>query len=202
MSRERIAAIVALVLAFPLTFLFTRSMMDGAQRYAEAPLRSMFGNERYAAMMNGEDGFPHYLGDDLAVPDFTLRDRHGETFSMAEHRGRLVVMNFWSIDCPPCIEEMPSVELLAEIAGDRWDDVDVVAVSTDSGWEAVSAILPSSPKLTHLFDPTREVVEGKFGTRLFPETWIVDRNGVIRFRFDGKYDWSSPLVLDVIESLR
>ena len=74
--------------------------------------------------------------------------------------------------------------------------------STDAGWDAVSTVLPADPELTHLFDPDKSVTEGMFGTELYPETWIVDRDGVVRLRYDGAFDWSSPIVLDVIESYR
>jgi hypothetical protein len=46
------------------------------------------------------------------------------------------------------------------------------------------------------------VSRGKFGTRLFPETWIIDPEGVIRLRIDGRRDWSHPVAIQVIESYR
>ena len=50
-----------------------------------------------------------------------------------------------------------------------------------------------------LFDPERKIVRDKFGTKLFPETWVIDREGVVRLRVDGRRDWSEPLTLDAIE---
>ena len=96
---------------------------------------------------------------------------------------------------------MPSLELLAQMAQD-WDDVEVVAVSTDEGPEAVASVIGPSPRLTHLFDPDKSVVEGMFGTKLYPETWIIDPRGVVRFRYDGARDWSSPIILDLVEAFR
>lgn len=200
-SKEQLAAVVAIALGAPLVFLFTRAVADGSTRYEETPLRAVLGDERFEALRDGHGGFPHYLGDDRLAPDFTLRDKDGRPWRLADHRGRVVVLNFWSITCPPCLEEMPTLETLAHIA-EEWGDVDVVAVSTDSGWDAVSAVMPPRSRLRVLFDPDKSVVNGKFGTRLYPETWIVDREGVIRFRFDGARDWSDPVVLDVIEQFR
>ena len=51
-----------------------------------------------------------------------------------------------------------------------------------------------------LFDPERKVVHDKYGTRLFPETWVIDKDGVIRLRIDGRRNWSDALALDVIRS--
>jgi len=199
--REKKALGIALLVAIPLVFAFARAMADGATRHRQAALRSVIGDERYDALAEGRGGFPHYLGNDRRAPDFTLRDRRGRPFRLSEHRGRVVVLNFWSVTCPPCLEELPTIDTLAQIA-ERWGDVDVVAISTDDSWEAVAPVLPREPKATYLLDPDDAVVVGKFGTRLYPETWIIDREGVIRFRFDGARDWSQSLMLSVIEGFR
>jgi peroxiredoxin len=200
-TRERLALVIALALTVPLVFAFARAMADGATRHRETPLRAVLGDDRYEALMDGEGGFPHYLGNDRRAPDFTLRDRRGRPFRLSDHRGRVVVLNFWSITCPPCLEEMPSVETLARIAG-RWGDVDVVTISTDDSWDEVSPLIARDAQATYLLDPTDEVVVGKYGTRLYPETWIIDREGIVRFRYDGARDWSEPVMLGVIESFR
>jgi hypothetical protein len=51
-------------------------------------------------------------------------------------------------------------------------------------------------------DPDAKVVTGKYGTKLYPETWFVDAGGVIRARFDGPRDWASALTVDFAETLR
>ena len=55
----------------------------------------------------------------------------------------------------------------------------------------------SEPPFAVLLDPEAKVVGSLFGTKLYPETWLIDPAGVIRMRFDGGRDWSHPLVLDV-----
>lgn len=198
---EAIAAAVAGAIALPLIVVGAMALKDAVVRADEAPLRSLFGDERYEALVAGEGGFPHYLGEDRLAPDFTLRTADGGSWRMEDQRGKVVIMNFWSITCPPCIEEMPSLELLAHMA-EEWDDVEVVAVSTDEGPEAVAEVVPDNPRLTHLFDPDKRVVKEMFGTELYPETWIIDPRGVVRFRYDGARDWSSPLILDLVEQFR
>lgn len=198
---EQLAALVAILIGAPLVFFFARAMVDGAGRYREAPLRSLLGEEIFEQLAAGETTSMHYMGEDRMAPDFTLRDREGRPWRLRDHRGKVVVLNFWSITCQPCIEEMPTLEELAQIA-DEWGDVEVVGVSTDEGWNAVSTIFPEAPRMKILFDPDKAVVESKFGTRLYPETWIIDKDGVIRVRVDGAKDWSSPLAVDVIDSYR
>ncbi len=200
-TREGLAALIIAFLAVPLVAFFVLAVADAEQRSAEAPFRAVLGNARFDALMEGQGGFPHYLGNRLGSPDFTLPDRVGNTWRLSDHRGKVIVMNFWTITCKPCVQEMPTIEMLATIARD-WSDVEIVAVSTDEGWEQVRSLVGPDSRITHLFDPRRETVTDKFGTKLFPETWIIDRRGIVRFRYDGPLDWSDPVVLDLIQSYR
>ncbi|MCA9600901.1 MAG: TlpA disulfide reductase family protein [Polyangiales bacterium] len=197
---ELIASVLAALVGVPLLLMFVSATVDGQRRAAEAPLRSMFGDKVYGALAAGESSELHYIGNDRTAPDFTLMDKDGKPWSLKAHRGKVVLLNFWSITCQPCVEEMPSFLELGRMLMDR-KDVEVVAVSVDSGWEAVSTLFPSNPGITVLFDPDKSTVRGKFGTRLYPETWLIDADGVIRMRYDGAFDWSSALVLDLIRSV-
>jgi peroxiredoxin len=199
--RELIATIIVAAIAFPLIFIFTGAVVDARARAREAPFRAIFGNARFEQLMSGQGGVPHYLGASLLAPDFTLPKQGGGEWKMSDQRGKVIVMNFWTVTCRPCIQEMPTIELLAEITED-WSNVEIVAVSTDRTWEEAETIIPRSSRITSLLDSEREVVTGKFGTNLFPETWIIDANGVVRFRFDGALDWSDPVALDLIRAYR
>jgi peroxiredoxin len=178
-------------IAFPLIFVFSGAVIDARVRVREAPFRAVLGNARFEELMQGRGGVPHYLGASLLAPDFTLPRQDGG--------GKVIVMNFWTVTCRPCIQEMPTIELLAEIT-EGWEDVEVVAISTDRTWDEVETIIAPGSRITSLLDSERAVVTGKFGTRLFPETWIIDADGVVRFRFDGALDWSDPLALDLIRA--
>ncbi|MGD8317273.1 MAG: TlpA disulfide reductase family protein [Myxococcales bacterium] len=197
--RELIATLIVAAIAFPLIFVFTGAIVDARARAREAPFRAILGNVRFEELMEGQGGVPHYLGASLLAPDFTLPTEDGGEWTLSEHRGKVIVLNFWTVTCRPCIQEMPTLELLAEMTED-WGDVEVVAVSTDRSWDEVETIIPAHSRITSLLDSDRSVVSGMFGTRLFPETWIIDADGVVRFRFDGALDWSDPLALDLIRA--
>jgi peroxiredoxin len=199
--REVIATLIVAALAFPLLFIFTGAIVDSRARAREAPFRALLGNARFESLMEGEGGVPHYLGASLLAPDFSLPHQGGGEWKLSDHRGKVIVMNFWTVTCRPCIQEMPTIELLAEII-EPWGDVEVVAVSTDRNWAEVETIIPRKSRITSLLDAERTVVNGKFGTKLFPETWIIDADGVIRFRYDGALDWSNPVALDLIRAYR
>ncbi len=199
--REVIATIIVAAIAFPLIFIFTGAVVDAQARAREAPFRALLGNARFEQLMDGQGGVPHYLGASLLAPDFSLPTQDGGEWKMSEQRGKVIVMNFWTVTCRPCIQEMPTIELLAEMTED-WGDVEVVAVSTDRSWAEVETIIPRTSRITSLLDAERKVVTELFGTKLFPETWIIDADGLVRFRFDGALDWSNPVALDLIRAYR
>jgi peroxiredoxin len=148
---------------------------------------------------------PDYLAADRRAPDFSLKDMRGNTVTLESLRGKVVVLNFWTKTCGPCLEEMPDLAELTKIVRDR-PDVVVLAVSVDDGPDDIrptlQTVLREEPPFTVLVDPGSTIVNGKFGTRLFPETWFIDKRGVIRARFDGAREWTNPLVVNFIDSLR
>jgi peroxiredoxin len=158
---------------------------------------------------------PNYAGRNRTAPDFELPKVDGSRVRLSQFRGKTVVLNFWTTTCQPCLEEMPSLADFGRILKNRKtalgtpaDDIVVLAVSTDAQKEtamaAMRTLLRSDAKaelpFTVLLDPDSTVVKDKYGTTLYPETWIIDPSGVIRARFDGARDWSNAMVLDLIDS--
>ncbi|MBW2458119.1 MAG: TlpA family protein disulfide reductase [Deltaproteobacteria bacterium] len=148
---------------------------------------------------------PAYAGDNRTVPDFELPDLSGRPVKISSLVGEgPVVLNFWTKSCKPCLQELPSLAELARLVAS--DGVRVVTVCTDSGPEAVAEELATAlggrePPFAVLFDPDYEVVSELFGTTLYPETWLIDSQGIIRARIDGARDWTSSIALEVIEMI-
>ena len=146
---------------------------------------------------------PAYAGMNRKAPDFELPDMEGRKVRLSSFRGKTVIVNFWTKTCKPCLEEMPALAELAKVARGRKDLV-VLTVSTDEGPDDVRDTLKvvlqgAEPPFPVLFDHESEVVGGKYGTKLFPETWFIDPNGVIRARFDGARDWTDAIALEIAE---
>lgn len=198
-SRELWALLLTALIGLPAAYLFARAMADAETRRKEAPIRAMIGNGTFDQLAEGKTTPTHYYGDNLGAPDFTLNDQNGQPFRLSDMRGKVVIMNFWTITCAPCVEEMPSLVQLAEIVA-QTPDIELVAITSDKRWEDIETLFPPSSKLRVLFDPEKKVIRDLYGSRMFPETWVVDRNGVIRLRVDGPREWSDPLALDVINS--
>ena len=148
---------------------------------------------------------PNYAGYEKKAPSFTLKDTSGEDVSLASYRGKVVVLNFWTKKCQPCMEEMPEIADLARILHPM-KDVAVVTVSTDEtaqdASDTIKAVLKGEPPFPILMDPDLTVVRDRFGTSLYPETWIIDKDGVIRARFDGAREWSNATVVELVNQIR
>jgi peroxiredoxin len=149
---------------------------------------------------------PHYAGYERKAPDFSLRDTRGHEVTLQSFRGKVVVLNFWTKTCGPCMEEMPEIADLAKILKPM-GDVAVVTISTDDTAQEATDVLKSvlrepEPPFPVLMDPDAKVVKGKFGTSLYPETWIIDKDGIIRARFDGAREWSSATVVELVNQIR
>lgn len=148
---------------------------------------------------------PNYAGYEKKAPDFTLEDTKGAKVSLSSYRGKVVVLNFWTKTCGPCMEEMPEIADLTKIVKPM-DDVVVLTISTDEtakdATDTLRSVLREEAPFRVLMDPNLDVVKAKFGTSLYPETWIIDKDGVIRARFDGAKDWSSATVVQMIDHLR
>lgn len=199
-NADKTAALLAFLLGAPFAFMMVKGFAEGEVRRRELPVRAMLTDEVFEGFRDGEKPKLHYYGNDRLAPDFTLKDQHGKPWRLADQRGKTVVMNFWTVTCKPCVEEMPSLEQLALIAAER-PELEVVAITTDREWAEIRSLFQPDSKLKVLFDPEKAVVREKFGTRLYPETWVVDPEGVIRVRVDGARDWSAPIAIEMIENV-
>ncbi|HEX7670159.1 MAG TPA: TlpA disulfide reductase family protein [Polyangiaceae bacterium] len=147
---------------------------------------------------------PNYAARNRTAPDFDLPGLKNAKVRLSSYRGKTVILNFWTKNCRPCLEEMPS---LADLASSLKDDpsVAVVTVSTDETVDDVRStlrsVLGNEAPFETAVDPESSVVRDLYGTRLYPETWIIDPKGVIRARFDGGRDWTGALVHDLIRTI-
>jgi len=134
------------------------------------------------------------------VPDFTLRNDDGQaTTSLADYRGKIVVLNFWASWCVPCVEEMPSLKRFAAQYADK--DVVVIAVSRDADPDAYKEFLAKYEiNFLTLRNPSNSVGE-MYGTYQLPETYVISRDSHLLNKVIGATDWASQQMLDYFDSL-
>lgn len=137
------------------------------------------------------------------APDFSLKDHTGKDVKLSDLRGKVVMVNFWASWCSTCKAEKPSLEQLQEDLG---DEVVVLALASDIAWDPIAKTLPNGSPLRVLLDPPEE--EGQkgatalaWGVEAFPETFIIDRQGTIRYYIKNKRTWDSGLAATCLRGL-
>jgi cytochrome c biogenesis protein CcmG, thiol:disulfide interchange protein DsbE len=133
---------------------------------------------------------------DRVAPDFTVSDGEN-TIHLASYRGKIVLLNLWWSQCPPCIQETPA---LMQLHHDR-PDIAILAVSIDEDPGSYHRFLKRfKVDLNTVRDPDQKVAK-LYGTDGWPETYIIDREGVIRRKIIGDPDWSNPEIRAYLSSL-
>jgi thiol-disulfide isomerase/thioredoxin len=137
---------------------------------------------------------PGQLGK--AAPVFTVSD--GEhTVNLASLRGHVVVLNFWASWCPPCLEELPSLNAMQQ----ELPEVRVIGVSIDDDPAAYALFLRRHPAAFETVLDSQGKSNALYGTYRPPETYVIDRNGVVRRKFIGPQDWTSTEITNYLKKL-
>lgn len=130
------------------------------------------------------------------APDFTVSDGTS-TVHLADYRGKVVLLNFWATWCGPCVVELPS---LLQLHHDQPNLV-ILAVSIDEDPDAYARFISRRHvDLITVRDPSQSAAK-LFHTDMWPETYVIDRKGVIRSKYIGAQDWSSPEIRAFLKSL-
>ena len=138
---------------------------------------------------------PRFVGK--AAPDFTVKDSD-HTVALHDLRGKTIVLNFWAAHCGPCIDEMPSLVQLQKQMGDR---ITVLGVSVDTSDADYHAFLRQyGINFMTVLDSPKESYN-LYGATGYPETTIIDRNGIIRRKFVGPENWTSSEIMEYLNKL-
>jgi cytochrome c biogenesis protein CcmG, thiol:disulfide interchange protein DsbE len=133
-----------------------------------------------------------------AAPDFTVKDADRQV-TLSQLRGQVVVLNFWATWCPPCVEETPSLVEMQQKLKDK--GVVVLAVSVDADDAAYKRFLKDHGVNLLTVRDADQKSNNLYGTIRFPETYIIDRQGLVRRKFIGAVDWNSPEIADYLTKL-
>jgi peroxiredoxin len=134
-------------------------------------------------------------------PDMVLPDLQGNTFRLSDHRGEVVLINFWASWCAPCIEEMPSLERLHRALESK--GLRVVAVSVDEDLQVVERLREEHDLSFLILHDEGAAVSHAFETFKYPETYIVDREGQLLSKVIGARDWITPrIMVDMVGLLK
>jgi peroxiredoxin len=135
------------------------------------------------------------------APDFVIKDASGKSLQLSDLRGTVILLNFWATWCPPCQQEVPSLSRLnAAMSGKGFR---MITVSIDEGG---SAAVESFFRVTGYRLPTLLDSDGKIGKMYgitgVPETFVIDRQGVIRKKVVGPFSWDDPSMISYLSELQ
>ncbi len=121
-----------------------------------------------------------------AAPNFTLTTLDGETVNLSDFRGKVVLVNFWASWCPPCVAELPTIHQFYQ--SHQTDGFVVLAVNAQEDRGTVSGFINQHGyTFPVLLDPD-SVAADEYGIRALPTSFIVDKNGEIRYVHRGEID--------------
>lgn len=130
------------------------------------------------------------------APQFVLSD-NTDTVDLSKLRGHIVVLNFWATWCAPCIEELPSLLELHR----RMPELDIVAVSIDQDPDVYHRfLLQHHIDFKTVRDPDQRI-NALYGTVQIPETYVIDKKGILRRKFVSSQDWTSPEIMSYLSDL-
>lgn len=133
------------------------------------------------------------------APNFTLTDIHNKSIEIADKRGKVVLLNFWASWCPPCVVEIPSMNRLAGYYDSN--DFEIVSVNFKETPEVIESFLTEVDVDFPVLIDLDGKVSAKYQIFSFPSSFLIDKQGQIRYSVNSAIEWDDEEVKDVINSM-
>ena len=134
------------------------------------------------------------------APAFTLPGLDGRMVSLADYKGKTVLLNIWATWCPPCVAEMPSMEKLYQEL--KNEDFEILAVSIDvTGSNEVAPFMKKHRLSFPALIDTQGTIKDLYQTTGVPESFIIDKDGIIAEKIIGPREWATPDVINYFRNL-
>ena len=135
--------------------------------------------------------------DGKTAPAFELKDSSGKTVALSSFAGKVIILNFWATRCPPCLEEMPSLNALYNAYKDK--ELVVIAISTDRNNDEVKeAVQANGLEFAVLYDNNHEA-KSKYNVFALPTSFIINKEGLIADTIIGGRNWMDETSKTMIE---
>jgi peroxiredoxin len=135
----------------------------------------------------------------IAAPDFELIDTDGNTHRLSDYRGKTVIINFWATWCPPCREEIPSMNRAYEVLAD--ENVEILAINMGEDEDTIFIFTADYPADFPLLLDQDGAVIAEWPVKGLPTTYVVAPDGSIAYRAIGGREWDDPVFLEQIRAL-
>ena len=118
--------------------------------------------------------------------DFSAQTNLGDSFTLSEQTGNVVLINFWATWCGPCVEEMPALQDLYEEYGDL-DNVKIILINAGESSQTVHRFLSQNGYTMPCIYDTDNAVNDQYGVTSIPYTVIFNKDGTVAETFEGSY---------------
>lgn len=112
------------------------------------------------------------------APSFTLKDLTGKEVSLADYRGKVVIIDFWATWCPPCRKELPHIQKIYDKYRDK--GVTVLAITSESNIEKVKDFIEEGGYSFPILIDRRGEANSAYGIRAIPMLFVLDKEGIIQ----------------------
>ncbi|MBU2004787.1 MAG: TlpA family protein disulfide reductase [Gammaproteobacteria bacterium] len=174
---------------------FTASVSTETLTQSSAETAARQGDDSIWGATDYKHGF-QIFPDKQLPPALKLTDTEGKAHDLQDYRGKVVLLNFWGIHCPPCIKEIPSLENLQKKFSP--DDFVVLSANVGEGEEEVMMFLDNfTTGYPVMLDPNGSTLND-WKLQAFPATFIIDRDGYLRLSYSGGLEWDQQGVVDFL----
>jgi len=140
------------------------------------------------------------IEDGIQAPDFKFPGLDGKIISLADQKGKIVLVNIWATWCPPCVDEMPSMEKLYQKF--KGQNFEILAVSIDeTGLKAVAPFMKKTRLTFPALIDSKGTIRTTYRITGVPESFIIDKQGFLIRKIVGPVDWSTPKVFGFFSEL-
>jgi thiol-disulfide isomerase/thioredoxin len=179
-----------------LDFLLARRLLlAGAPAFFALPALANVGPE----LLTGTLAKFQLAKESKPLPELAFNDADDKPLTLADYKGKIVLLNFWATWCGPCVKEMPSLDRLQAAMGK--DKFVVLPLSLDGPSRPKVAPFYADKKLSHLgvyFDKGRKAMQA-LGVSILPTSILVDAEGRELGRLEGEADWEKPEALALVK---
>lgn len=139
------------------------------------------------------------IGKGDTAPSFSVTTDSGKKISRTDFGGKVLVLNFWATWCPPCIQEMPSLNRFAQEMAPS--GVVVLGVSVDKNEQTYKRFLQQAGLSFETSRDPEADISTDYGSFMWPETYIIDAKGKVVEKYIGDRDWTDPKIISSIKAL-